>query len=346
MFSGILVPVPTLTGQSLVFEPEKAGQLILANQLQPCTGADIKDLGNRMLDIAGWLKHNNPVLGSPRGFDAFVYLSGNPYKWKASAERYGVPAILGISFRYFYTENGLSKTAIDWAAYETELIINDPFTNFGHQFEEEGPQADDPPQFQKAFAEAHNHLKKYRAIPGILQRIAPGVTLYEENKILVSNPTRPELWIPVTVKEIMEARLALTRIRQDIDKAKMAADVAAMAEMGIAVTMPSGQGMYDIMLAEYMKFSPEELAQNAYFSNEESLSGINARENGWRVVKPNPEAWNRTLPVTAIQFITFSWLPPTMEELEEFRLSNNGLTDFVGLYMKNLPVEKMRDLIH
>lgn len=346
LFSGILVPVHTLTGQSVVFEPEKAGQLILANQLQPCTGADIQDLGVRMTNIVGWLKQNNPVLGSPRGFEAFVYLSGNPYKWKASAERYGIPAILGISFRYFYNENGQPKTAIDWAAYETEMIINDPLTNFGQPFGGESLQADDPPQFKSALEQAHNHLKKYRAIPGILQRIAPGVTLYEGNKVFISNPERLDFWKPVTVKEIMEAKLSWARIQQDCNHARMAADVAAMAEMGIAVTMPFGQGMYDIMLAEYQNFSPSELAQNACFSSDESLSGINARGIGWSVVKPNPEAWDRTLPVTAIQFISFSWSPPTMNELEEFRLNNNGLTDFVGLYMRSLPVEKMRGLIN
>jgi hypothetical protein len=63
------------------------------------------------------------------------------------------------------------------------------------------------------------------------------------------------------------------------------------------------------------------------------------------VVKFNPACWDRSLPVTAIQYLSWQYRPETEEELEKFKPRNGGLTDFVGLFFNNLPVEKLGVLI-
>jgi hypothetical protein len=63
------------------------------------------------------------------------------------------------------------------------------------------------------------------------------------------------------------------------------------------------------------------------------------------VVKFNPDCWDRSLPATAIQYMSWQYRPETEEELEKFKPRNGGLTDFVGLFFNSLPVEGMGILI-
>jgi hypothetical protein len=59
----------------------------------------------------------------------------------------------------------------------------------------------------------------------------------------------------------------------------------------------------------------------------------------------NPVCWNRSLPATAVQFISMEYRPAATSELEGFKQRNNGLADYVGIFNNNLPVEKMGILI-
>jgi len=75
------------------------------------------------------------------------------------------------------------------------------------------------------------------------------------------------------------------------------------------------------------------------------ISTINTREEGNAVMKFNPACWDRTLPATPVQFIFLEYRPATKAELEEFKKSNQALTDYVGLFWNAWPVEKMVELI-
>ena len=75
------------------------------------------------------------------------------------------------------------------------------------------------------------------------------------------------------------------------------------------------------------------------------ISKINTHGEGNAVMKINPACWDITLPVTAVQFISFEYRPATKEELEEFNLNDNGLTDCFGLSNNSFSIEKMGVLI-
>jgi hypothetical protein len=62
-------------------------------------------------------------------------------------------------------------------------------------------------------------------------------------------------------------------------------------------------------------------------------------------MKFNEEYWNRSLPGTAVQFISMDHRPQSQKELDDFPRRNNGLLDYVGLFMNALDRERMLDLI-
>ena len=105
--------------------------------------------------------------------------------------------------------------------------------------------------------------------------------------------------------------------------------------------------VYNVMNQEYENFTAEELNLPAYScpTEECGISTINGRGEGRAVVRFNPDCWNRSLPVTDVQYMTLQYRPATAQELEDFKKPNGGLEDYVGKFYSNLPVEKMDLLI-
>ena len=105
--------------------------------------------------------------------------------------------------------------------------------------------------------------------------------------------------------------------------------------------------MYQIIKKEFENFTAEELSMSAYScpTEECGISTINARGEGRAVVRFNPACWDRSLPVTSVQFMTLEYRPATAQELEDFKEPNDGLEDYVGKFYSSLPVEKMGVLI-
>lgn len=62
-------------------------------------------------------------------------------------------------------------------------------------------------------------------------------------------------------------------------------------------------------------------------------------------MKFNPECWDRTLPQSAVQFVSMGYKPRSQAELEDFYQGNNNAYDYAGLFANAMPVEKMGELI-
>jgi hypothetical protein len=333
------------TAQKIQFETQKTGNFIVKNKLDNYPGADAKVHVAKLNALVEWLRQNNPVLNPPTGFEAYVEMNGNPNSAISGRIDYGAQSFVSISFRYFYIENGVAKTAIDWAAFEAEIYVNNPVFYLGSRFDEAGLTSDDPPRFKQALETARKNLQNYYAVPPLEKEFVPGVRLYSGGGLLVSAPERAEIWIPVTVREIMEAKLAYYKIRQEIDRVNMEASVKELAALNINAEMPEGPGIYDMLLLEYQNFSPEELNSPAFSDSDSGLSAITVVSNGKQVCRFNPDCWDRSLPKTAIQFVTLRYEPQLEASLEEFVQLNSGLTDYVGLFMNSLPINRLGELI-
>lgn len=331
--------------QASRFDAKKSGKFILQNQLNKCQGDDIVSLAKNLTVIAEWIHRNNSIVNLPVGFDAFVSLSGNSCDKDAGKVGFGMKCRISLSFRYFYFENKVSLTATDWAAHGTEIQINNPINLISTQFTETGFKTDDPPRLKQPLEKALENLKQYYSAAPILKEIAPGVRLYDGGHVLVFNPDRPDIWIPVTVKEIMEAKLAYYKIKQEIDSINYEKTRAEWAKLNFKPDQVIHPNIYEVITKEFENFSPEELNRPAYSSPQSGISGINAHGEGLPVVRFNRACWNRALPATSVQFMTIEFKLRTKAELNQFERDNGGLLDYVGLYTNNLPVEKMAILI-
>jgi hypothetical protein len=147
----------------------------------------------------------------------------------------------------------------------------------------------------------------------------------------------------------MENKLAYYKVKHQIDSINYEKMVAGWAKMNFNPDPDRKMQpkLYQAVKKEFDNFTSEELNLPAYSgaSEECGISTINARGEGRAVVKFNPDCWDRSLPVTTVQYMSWDYRPETELELEKFKPRNGGLSDFVGMFFNNLPVEKMGELI-
>lgn len=340
----MLIPSFVNAQNSREYLDDKPGKLVIENMISKCPGQDVTALTKNLTSIVEWVRLNNSIINAPLGFDAFIHLSENYNDKKIQYEEYGITCGIDFSFHYFYMENGVFKTATAWSAHGTKFYINNPLALIATQFDEGGFESDDPPQLKDTLEKALKNLKRYYAINPVEKEIAPGVRLYAGGYILVFNPNRPDFYIPVTVKEIMEAMLDYYKISNEIDSLNVEKNQALWTELGYP-DLNSQLTVYEALKAEYGNFTAEELNKWAYSNAGETVSGINAQKNGAPVVRFNPDCWDKSLPTSAIQFLSIRYRPASPSELELFERNNNGLTDYVGLFYNQMPVEKLGELI-
>lgn len=354
---GVIISVFDTVAQSFQYQPDKPGQFIFDNQLEKCVGVDVTSLQNELTSIVEWVRQHDPVIDHPIGFDAMVGIAGYYFDLKAKKEDFGIQSSIYFGFHDFFIDHdGVSKRATGNTAHGAEIITNSPMRYISSQFDEAEFQTDDPPHLKQALEKALANLKRYYTTAPVIKEIAPGVRLYDpgignwfKGSLLVFNPDQPDIWIPVTVKEIMEAKLAYYKVKKEIDRINQEKMLAVWGKMNFKPD--SGQVLtttvYDKIKMEFENFTTEELNRPAFSSSEDefNISTINASGEGRAVVRFNPACWDSTLPVTAVQFISMEYRPATTVELEEFIPRNGGLHDFVGLFFNSLPIEKMGILI-
>ena len=342
--------------QLFQYQPDKPGKVIFDNQLDKCPGVDAATLKNNLTAIVEWLRLNNSVVGHPTGFDALVGFSAYCLDGKSKIDEYGIRGSIGFVFHHFYIEKGVACRATGNTAHGTEIIVNNPMYYISTQFDEAEFKTNDPPHLKQPLEIARENLRKYYTTAPVIKEIAPGVRLYASDagiwfkgSLLVFNPDRPDFWIPVTVKEIMEVKLAYYKVKHEIDSINYENMVEGWAKMNYSPDPDRTMKpmLYQVIKQEYENFTADELKLPAFVSSSEEsgISGFNYRGEGRAVVKFNPECWDRSLPVTSVQYMSWQYRPESELELEKFKSRNGGLTDFVGLYFNNLPVEKMGVLI-
>lgn len=302
-----------------------------------------------MISVAEWVHRNNKVVAKPLGFDAkVVFLQPcSPVANNSAYSGYGYQGDFYIHFQRFFINSDTGKEDI-WDNYcpNIGIDINNPIRDISINYDETGFQSGDPPQFKQPLDRALENLKRYYNASPVEKEVAPGVRIHTNGYVLVFNPDRPEYWIPVTVKEIMEAKLAYYKVKKELDEVKTTKALQEWSKLGYVPANSIRVSVYDMIKKEYDSFTPGELNSKAYYaSGDESVSGINAREEGWPVMRFNPECWDRTLPPSAVQFVSMEYKPRSKDELEDFYKGNNDVYDYVGLFVNAMPVERMGELI-
>jgi len=83
----------------------------------------------------------------------------------------------------------------------------------------------------------------------------------------------------------------------------------------------------------------------AYSGGDDPVVKVNGKKDGLQIMRFNKDYWDRSLPVSAIQFITMWYLPHDEATMQEFISNNNGRPDYARLVMDELPLNELGGLI-
>ncbi len=305
------------------YDYSKNGVLILENfrNFEIIKKAD-PALCNKQLetikDFVNELIASSALLTEKRGFDLNVAVNGygnmdEPNKWQQKDFEYGIMTELCFQFQLFYAKGGKwNNYCPNWC-----FKLNAPL--YGKSL---------------PFQDLHSKIKvlneAFLAFPHV-KDIAPGIRFHYNDagkgELVFFNPNRPDYWLPVTLRDIVNANLKYTAENE--------------------------KGVYEMMKAQADKLSEAELNEPACYeiSEENFLLNMNGRKNGVPIMRFNPEYWDRSLPRSAIQYFTLSYTEildknKWENEREKFFKNNNGRIDyFVEAPMSITKFEKLSAII-
>ncbi len=303
--------------------PEKAYKMRNAT----LSVADNLTFRNKIATLAEWFRQHHPMLKSPKGYDLRA-LSGSvwgDFTTKSDAE-YGIPASMGFLFEIFDSDGG--KWTVEPPQYAFEINAIDG----GHDGRYFTPESvtEDGKRYDlsqsEAVSKALQKMTEFFPTYPLKAQPCPGVDVYEaggRQKIVVYNPQRPPFWIPVTVKEMADAHLSYYALfqKEEIDR------------------MVLGQ-----LKQEIAELSPEELAAPAYSRhNTHFVLKVNGKRNGLQIMRFNPSYWDRTLPISAIQLMTFWNACHTEKQMAEQQ--KRSYPDYPQLFVNQIEWDKIANLI-
>lgn len=321
----IIILASASFAQSSKYLPNKPGKWTYYSNIKS-PGTEVAAFNKNLAVLAEWFHLNVPILTNPKGFDVLTTSFGIwDDKYKLQACNYGLRSELNFDFQLFLSDLARGgKWVIEPPHYS--FYINNTETGHGTNSNFLGwDNTKDPQSLEAAMDKAAAGLNDLFRIFPLVRDIAPGVKLYGDGNLIVFNPNRPPFWIPVTVREVADRKLAYYKLK----------DVELLPTLKEEIT----------------KLTEAELNAMAYSGNEE-LFVLNVhpeledkeRESGGQIMRFNPEYWDRTLPKSAIQFMTL-YYPKFSQEQKEEHFINNGYPIFGDVIMNSIRLEDLAGLI-
>ena len=318
----IAFQVSTITAQSQSeFLPEKPGKWSFSCSKPGGSPAEA-DFNKNLVMIAEWFHQNVPMLNKPAGHDLKAVASGiwdNNYR--KDPANYGMRSEMTFMFQLFLSDlSHGGKWTVEPPTYSFD--INN--TEAGHHSRGNFPYFDelqDDPSKEKAINEAAAKMNGIIAMFQFQKQLFPGVDVYQESAdgdrchIIVYNPERAPYWLPLTVKEVADIYLEYYSLYQKSELDRM---------------------MLEQLKTEIAELSAKELASPACNGHDSHFAlPVNGKNQGPQLVRFNPDYWDRSLPPSAIQFMSF-WYPQMTEaQMEEFR-KNNGYPNYSQLLVNQV----------
>lgn len=311
------------------FQPDKAGTWTYTNALQPA-GAAAAAFSKNLAILAEWFHTQVPMLRQPKGYDVNVRAYGQwDDQYKRDKSNYALRAEIDMEFQLFFSNGG--KWVIEPPHYSFD--VNN--TETGHSSSGKGvpwfDAAKDDPALEQAINAAAVKINAIFPVFTFVQQIAPGADLYREaentyhHHVVLYDPTRPPYWLPVTVKELADLYIGYYSLFK-----KNELDVL----------------LFETLKKEVAGIPPEELQEPAYLGHAANIVfAFNGRKNGLPLMRFNPDYWDRTRPVSDLQFMTF--YDPQMNEAQlEESYRNNGHPHYVQSVVHQFDWRKMVKLLH
>ncbi len=255
------------------------------------------------------LVRKNPVFTNQKGFDCetYVYTRNCPDKYG-----YGIPSRLSFGFEDWFMDKGqVKKYSIEPPSWS--IVVNDLSSFAAGSYNLGASKPTDPPKagfnYEK-WKSVNEKLRECFYIPGEKEELGNGIDRYISEIIIVYNPERPPYYLPVKFRELAEWLIEYWKLHPD----KVQSDM-----------------MLQYIEAEYAQIPESERDGWAYSNTYDErcpflkitpVSGLQP------VVRLNPEYWNKKLPRSAIQILTFNCLSDTnrytKEKQEWLKLGSPG----------------------
>lgn len=193
-------------------------------------------------------------------------------EYKIQNYNYAYRCEMDFAFQLFIIENGKeTKWTIEPPHYEID--INNTEAGHGSNFD-------------------IGELTGLFVVFPLVKEIAPGVRLYGDGNLIVYNPNQPEFWIPLTVREAVNAKLDFYR--------------------------KDDKSIYDFIKPLVDKMTEEELDAPAYYGSDDAILNVNGKQDGLQIMRFNKDYWDQSLPRTSIQFIRLWYRPENEFDMTEY----------------------------
>jgi hypothetical protein len=212
LFVFVLFQSPLLNAQKPSdFLPAKPGKWTYSSNIKT-PGAEYVALNKNLATLAAWFHQNVPMLTDPKGYDldARAYGSWDDH-YKRDNCNYGLRAEMEFGFQLFYSTGG--KWTVEPPHYSFD--INNTESGHGTNYNLPGwDNTKDPPSMETPLNKATTRLNGLFRVFPLEKDIANGVRLYGDGNLVVFNPDRPLFWLPVTVREVAEMKLAYYNLKE------------------------------------------------------------------------------------------------------------------------------------
>lgn len=272
------------------------------------TKAEVAASVQRLTDLVNIVRQN-PVLANPIGFEgrAIIY---NPGCKEPGG--YGIPSRVSFEFSSYYRKRDGTVTCHPYEVPEFSLLINKV-----------------EPRWQSTYSPSVK--RGYFTAPLDKKTPEPGIDVYGGEWFVIYDPSRPPYWIPVTVRE------AFVAARENANEEKNE----------VAVKM-----LNELINKEWNEIPEEFHDKPAYFGGVIARvtyrSGSDNQDSIFpRIVKVNPEYWNRELPRSAIQIINFTAVQnkESLRRLTEEARRKNSIAHDLYRFEETFDMEEIRWLL-
>ncbi len=303
-----------LTAQELPLLTEKQGTFQILSRTDyvsyDCgyTKAEVAANLQRITDLVTVVR-KNPVLTDLKGFEGRARIYNLDCKQIGG---YGIPARISFEFASWIRKKDGTPVMNLIEPPEWSLYINQAKPGWGASY-------------------LHDAKHGYFTAPLEKRTPEPGIDVYDGEWFVIYDASRPPYWIPVTVNE------AFAAVRENSKKEKN--EIAA-------------QYLNEFIEKEWNEIPEDYRDKPAYFgggiSRVTHKPGYGDQDSIFpRIVKVNPEYWNRELPKSAIQIINFNSIQRKdyLRKLMEEYLDNNSISYNVKRFEVSFDMGEIRRLL-
>lgn len=274
------------------------------------------------------LVRKNPVFIDQKGFncEVYVYAENCPDKFG-----YGIPSELSFGFGDWFMDKGQPKYyRIEPPSWKMQVNRFSGFLNGSYALGAPKPTEKPRDGFDyEKWKSVNDKLSECYSLVGQKEEPAHGIDRYNGEVIVIYNPDRPPYYLPVKFREIAELKIQYWKLHPD----KMQADL-----------------ILPMLEAEYAQTTPAERESWAYNNTADTrfpFLGITPLEGPQPVVRLNPEYWNKKLPRSSIQFITFNRLADTKQytSTKEEWLKQNAVGYSLNRFLEALDITALMPAI-